>query len=551
MPLEGFTEYKNQDIEKYYTLGAWIGVTFGDIFDRIITSNPHKEALVDDRTRLTYAQLGEKVDRLAVGMMKIGIEKGDCVLVQLPNWGEFVCAYFAIYKIGGAIVLLVSGHSQIEVSHLASLTNAKAWIVPQKYRKINYLPIIDSVLKTNPELEGRVILARSEDSGRFISLERLMQDAELNEETLRDLANRRPDPNEVAILLPTGGTTGLPKVAPRTHNSFVCNGMYKGKALELCPDDITLIFSPVGHNLAINGGINPTILNQGTLVLLDSTRPEDFCRTAQKESVTYAPIVPALANRVVNFDGLKDYDVSSLKRVGAGGQSPTFELIRNFQEKIGCRYLNSFGMVEGPAIQVRMDDDPEIVFHAAGRPVCPYDEFKVIDVDGRDLPPGKEGELVAKGPGIFTGYLGSPEKNREAFTEDDFFRTGDLATIDERGNVSITGRIKDIIIRGGENITASDIEGLIVAHPDVEDVATVGMPDKELGERACAYIKLKAGASKFSLDDLSSFMQGRGASKLLIPERIEFIDEIPLTKVGKADKRALREDIKRRLGITQ
>jgi 2,3-dihydroxybenzoate-AMP ligase len=217
-------------------------------------------------------------------------------------------------------------------------------------------------------------------------------------------------------------------------------------------------------------------------------------------------------------------------------------------EKIGCKYLNSFGMVEGPTTQVRMDDDTEIVLNTAGRPVCPYDEFKVIDAAGKEPATNKEGELAAKGPCIFTGYLSSPGKNSESFTEDGFFRTGDLATIDDRGNVKITGRIKDIIIRGGENITASDVEGLIAAHPDVEDVAVVGMPDKELGERVCAYIRLKVKTKKFGLDELSSFMRNKGASNPLIPEKIEFLDEIPLTKVGKADKNALRKDIRNRLG---
>jgi len=549
MPMEGFTEYKKEDAEKYFKEGAWTGLTFGDVFDRASELNPDKEALVDDRVRLTYAQLREKVDKLAIGMMKLGIKKGDSVLVQLPNWGEFIYSYFAIYKIGAAIVLLVTGHSDVEVGHLASLADAKAWIVPEKYRKTDYLPIIDSVLKTNPELEGRVILVRSEDSGRFVTMERLIQDAELNEANLRELADKRPDPEDVAIVLPTGGTTGLPKAAPRTHNDFICTGTYKGKALEVGSDDTTLLFSPVGHNLAINGGLNPTILGHGRLVLLDSTRPEDFCSIVQKEKVTYTPVVPALVTRIVNFEGLKDYDLSSLKRMGPGGQGSPPELIKSVLENMGCKYLNSFGMVEGPTIQVRMDDEPDIVLNTAGRPVCPYDEFKVIDADGKDLPPNKEGELVGKGPCIFTGYLKSPEKNKEAFTADGFFRTGDLATIDEKGNVKITGRIKDIIIRGGENITASDVEGLITAHPDVEDAAVVGMPDKVLGEKACAYIKLKAGAAKFGLDELASFMQSKGASKLLIPERIEFIDEIPLTKVGKADKKALREDIKKRLGI--
>ncbi len=547
MPTEGFIEYKKEDAGKYTKMRWWLGITLGDMLDKASDLDPNKEALVDDRNRLTYSQLREKVDRLAIGLIKLGIKKGDRVLLQLPNWSEFVCSFFALHKIGAVIVLLLPRHMQIEINHLCRLTEATAWIVPEKHRKIDYLPIIDDVVKANPRLE-HVILVRAKENARFISLERLIQDVDLSQDNIRELTDRRPDPIEVAIILPTGGTTGLPKAAPRTHNNTVCEAKYKSRAREQNSNDICLIAIPLEHNLAL-AAMNSTIFSLGKIVLLDSTNPEGFCTTVQREKVTCGPIVPALVMRVVNFDGLKSYDLSSLKRLYVGGEKTSPDIIRAIYERVGYIYVTAFGMAEGPTCTTRLDDDLDIIFNTIGRPCCPHDEFMVIDQDERGLPPDTEGELVAKGPGVFTGYLKSPEENKKAFTKDGFFRTGDLAIIDNSGNIKITGRIKDIIIRGGENVSPSEIEELIITHPGVEDVSVIGMPDKELGERICAYIKPTAG-TELSFEEITSFLKSKGASVFQLPERIELIDSIPLTKVDKADKKALREDIKKRLGIS-
>ena len=545
-PIEGFMGYKREDAEKYSNLGCWLGIPLGDIVDRAAELSPDKEALVEDSSRLTFSHLREKVDRLAIGLIKLGIKKGDHVLVQLPNWSEFVYSVFALQKIGAIAILLLPRHMQIEINHFCNLTRAKAWIVPEKHRGIDYLPIIDDVRKANPHLE-HIILVRPEKNSQFISLEKLIQDADVNQDNIRELSKRRPDPIGVAIILSTGGTTGLPKAVPRTHNDLVCEANYKARAREQSSHDICLITIPLEHNLGF-AAMNSTIFSFGKIVLLDSTKAEDFCAVVQREKVTRAPIVSALVMRIINFDGLKSYDLSSLRALYVGGAKTPPQVIRAIHEKIGHVYITAFGMSEGPTCTTRLDDAPDIIFNSIGRPCCPYDEFKVVSQDGRELPPNTEGELAAKGPGVFAGYLKLPEENKKAFTKDGFFRTGDLAIIDAAGYIKITGRIKDIIIRGGENISPSEIEELIITHPSVEDVSVIGMPDKELGERVCAYIK-PVSEVKLSLEDIVSFLKNKGASVLQLPERIELVDSIPMTKAGKADKKALREDVKRRLGI--
>ena len=547
MLLEGFTPYKKEDAERYNRLRWWAGLTFGDILDKAADIYPDKEALVDSRTRLTYAQVREKANRLAISLMELGIKAQDRVLVQLPNWNEFVYSYFALQKIGSIPVLLIARYRQYEINHLCHLTQATAWIVPEKYGKINYLPIIDDVLKDNPQTR-HAVLVRGKGHKPLLSLEKLIEDARLTEENLVKLADRRPDPMQVAHMGPTGGTTGLPKVVPRTHNDYLCRAEYVARGWELTSNDTLLAVAPVGHDLTSSIGLCPTIFAFGKVVMLDSTEPEDICRAIQKEKITALAWTPALAHRLVNFEDLKDYDMSSLKKMYCGGGASPPDLVKEVNEKLGCIFINAYGGTEGMTVQTRLNYDIEMVHRSVGKPTCPYDIYRVVDENGRQLPPNSPGELLVKGPGVFTGYYNAPEENKKALDKDGFFRTGDLAKFDDSGNIILTGRIREIIKRGGESISAVEIENLIVTHSDVAAVAVSGMPDPVMGEKACAYIQPKPGA-KLSFEEIISFLKGKDASVLQLPERIEFIDSLPLTKARKLDKRALEEDIKKKIKI--
>ncbi len=229
-----------------------------------------------------------------------------------------------------------------------------------------------------------------------------------------------------------------------------------------------------------------------------------------------------------------------------GGEPSTPELVREVYKKIGCTYINEFGMTEGLVTRTALDDDVEVICNTVGRPTCPYNTVKVLDGHGKELPRNEDGEMVVKGPTIFAGYVKNPEENKKSFTADGYFRTGDMARIDEKGNLKITGRIKDLIIRGGENVSPVQVEELVEIHPHVADVAVIGMPDRELGERVCAYVRPVAG-QKVTEKELKEFLESKGASKLLIPEKFVFVDTLPMTAAGKHDKKALREGIKRRI----
>ena len=544
MAIEGFTEYAQADREKYNLRRWWLGMTWSDLVDKASDIYPDKVALVDGVISMTYGELRNKVDRLAVALMNLGIKEKDWVLLQFPNWHEYIISFFAMQKIGALTVLLIPRHTQTEINHFASLTRPVAWILPSRYGKIDYQPIIDDVTKENPQITN-IIQVRAE-KGSYPTLYELIEKTELTPENLKALDARRPDPDEVSHIMPTGGSTGLPKASVRTHNSYITNVEYHAKVWEITSNDTLMVITPVGHSMAMHWGIGAAFINYAKLVLLDSTAPEDICAWIEKEKVTAVPSVPALITRMVTMEGLEKYDLTSLKKISLGGAPSTPELLKNAYEKLKCLVINAFGSSEGTNISTRPGDPIETILNSVGRPACPYDTIKIIDEAGNEVAPMAEGELVSKGPGIFTGYFRSEAENADTFTPDGFFKTGDKARKDHKGNITITGRIKDIINRGGEKISAIDIENRMCAHPAVHEAAVVGMPDAVLGERICAYVVMKAGQT-VTFEEIVTFLKQGGASVQQLPERVEFATELPVTKIGKIDKKALREDIKAKL----
>jgi 2,3-dihydroxybenzoate-AMP ligase/mycobactin salicyl-AMP ligase len=543
MAIEGFTEYANEDRDRYNRKKWWLGMTWGDMFDKATDIYPDKVGLVDGVGQWTYSQLREKVDRLAISLMKLGIKPRDWVLLQFPNWHEYIISFFAMQKIGALTVLLIPRHNQSEINHLCALSKPVAWIVPNRYGKIDYQPIIDDVLKENSQLK-HVIQVRADRNDVYPTLDELIEKAELTGENLKALDDRRPDPDEVSHIMPTGGTTGLPKASVRTHNSYITNVEYHSRAWEISSNDTIMVITPVGHSMAMHWGIGAAIINFAKLVLLDSVQAEDICECIQKEKVTAIPSVPALVTRIVTMEGLDRYNLNSLRSISLGGAPSTPELIRAVHEKLKCTVVNGFGSSEGTNTATRPGDSIDIICNSVGRKVCPYDTIKIIDETGIEVSFGTEGELVSKGPGIFTGYFKSPEENSQIFTHDGFFKTGDKARKDQFGNITITGRIKDIINRGGEKISALETENRLSSHAGIRETAVVGMPDQVLGERICAYVVLRPGVH-LTFSEIIAFLKGRGASVQQLPERIEFVEELPITKVGKIDKKILREDIKK------
>lgn len=548
MSIEGTTPYPEEAASLYELRRWWLGLTMGDVFDKTCDLYPGKEALVGMGKRYSYMELRSLVEIMAYNLHQQGFVPGDVVLLQLPNWPEFVISYFALQKAGLIPVLLTVNHTSREIVHLADLTGPKGWVLPCHYRKTDYLDLIRQVREKSPDLEKAIVVGLG-DSGEFTPFERLLEpETQATREEIREtLEGLRPNPRTICHVLPSGGTTGLPKCAPRTHNDYLCNVEYCSRAWDLTPTDRVLVGTTVGHNLALLVTVTGSVFQGATMILLDSSYPQDFCEIIQAEKISCTGLVPTLISRIANFEDLERYDLRSLKRIYVGAANSPPDLVRKVEERIGARYINAFGMVEGPLAQSRPEDSLEIRSHTIGRPCCPYDALVTLDEKGNLTPPGVEGELAAKGPGIFTGYYRNPQANRDSFTPDGFFRSGDLAVINEQGIIRITGRIKDIIIRGGENIAARDVEDVLSSHPGVEYAAVVGMSDPELGEKVCAFIK-RASGHTLDRDTLLKHMADMQAPKSHFPAHVEFVDAIPLTAAGKADKISLKRQIVARLG---
>jgi len=549
--LKGFIPYKEEVIRQYVESGAWENLTYGDLLDRASSQHPDNVAVVDEKNRLTYKELKEKVDRFAIALLRLGVKPHDRMVIQLPNRYEFVVAFYAFQKIGVVPVLAIPRHGYQEISTFFRSTDAVGWVVPTRDSKILFLPLIEQIRAKIKAV--KFIIMPEEDDGVLppyaLSMDKLIHNVEVKDYGPHYLDQFRPDPNDVSVLIPTGGTTGLPKMVPRSHNSLIVTNRYISKDIDA--SDSLLQATPVGHAMAMQGAVNCAIYRAATLVLQRIPRPTEILETIQREKVTRVFLVPTQLEGVINHPDLAKYDLSSLKIVGTTGSELPKETAKKAAEyfaQLGCKFSgNALGASEGLLTQGDPNDPLEVQLETVGRNVTPASDYKVIDENEQEVPLNQEGELVAKGPEVFTGYYNMREaETRAVFTKDGYYRTGDLAKIDERGYITITGRKKDVIMRGGETLVPSEMEALIRKHPQVEAVAVVGMPDLKMGERACAYVVPKRGKS-VTFDEMIGFLKSQGASLLLRPERLEIIDTLPLTTVGKVDKKALRKDIERKL----
>lgn len=390
MTLPGVIPFPQEFVKQYYRNRWWIGITLGEMLDRSCDLYFYKDSLVTEKVRLTYRELQKRVNQGAIAFLHLGIQKQDRVLLQIPNWAEFVYAYYGLHKIGAIPVMCIPRFSQREMEHFCKLIEAKAWIVARRFEKIDYLPIIQGI-QTQPFSPKHILIIESEENESSLpegtqSFNKLLEGVDLSQYPKDYLSSFRPDPGDICHLIPTGGSTGLPKLVPRTHNDFFCNFYFRARVWERSPRDITLIATPITHNMANEVSLNPTLLYGGKIVMISSTRSKEILEAIEKERVTNTILVVPQLQQIIDDPDLKQYDLSSLRVIAGAGSHVPSELIKKIYERIGCKFYNVFGMSEGPCAQTRWDDPEEVVLHTVGWPICPYDEFKVIDSKGNELP---------------------------------------------------------------------------------------------------------------------------------------------------------------------
>lgn len=531
--MDGFTPWPQEFAQRYRSAGYWSGLTLGDLPGRWAEAFGDRTAVVAGGERWTYRELGERSGRLAAGFRELGIGPGDRVVVQLPNVAEFFEVLFALFKMGAVPVVVLPAYRRSEVSYFCRFTGAVGYVVAGGQDGFDFRELARQVRSQAPGLR-QVIVAG--EPAEFLGLDAVR---EAGQEGGRPAA---VDPGGVALLHLSGGTTGVPKLIPRTHDDY----LYGARASAgLCGFDASTVYLcslPVAHQFSLSApGALGTFLSGGRVVLAPHPAPDAAFPLIERERATVAAVVPPVAALWLTAAEHTQHDLSSLGLLQVGGAKLSPALAARVRPVLGCGVQQVFGMTEGLLNFTRLDDPDELVFTTQGRPLSPEDEIRVVDDEDQDVALGEPGHLLVRGPNTIRGYYQAPEYNQIAFTPDGFYRTGDIVRQTPTGHLVVVGRAKDQINRGGVKIAAEDVENHLLAHPGVAEAAVVAMPDAFLGERICAYVV--PGDPRPTAPELTGFVRSRGLADYKVPDRIEFLDALPRTAVGKISKQQLRDRI--------
>ncbi|MER6352747.1 AMP-binding protein [Streptomyces sp. NPDC001634] len=532
----------------YADKGYWTGETIGDALLEVADATPDAIALVDGTRRLTHRQLAERADATALRLAELGLRPDDRLVVQLPNTVEFVVLTYACLRLGVIPVMALPGHRRHEISHLVEHSEAVGIAVPDVLKDFDHQDMAAAVADESSTVRHLLVLGDKIGDGAVDLRELCSSPEEGAAADTRDaLDTYRPDSRSIAVFLLSGGTTGLPKLIARTHDDYLYNARRSAEVSGFGADTVYFAALPLGHNfpLACPGLLGALLC--GGRVVLGSPSPEKAFTLIEQERVTATAVVPAIAQRWLDHRrSHPDADLGSLRVLQVGGSRLADQVARRVRPELGCTLQQVFGMAEGLLNYTRLYDSEDVICTTQGRPMCEDDELRVVDELGEPVPDGTPGVLLTRGPYTPRGYYHAEEQNARAFTEDGWYRTGDVVRLRADGNLVVEGRDKDMIIRGGENISAEEIENLAYQTPGVARVAAVAMPDAELGERVCLYVVPEAGRS-VTLADVHEVMDRVGVARFKFPDRLVVVPELVATKVGKIDKKALRADISRRL----
>jgi mycobactin salicyl-AMP ligase len=529
--LEGFVPFPPDRAANYRAAGYWSGRTVDSMLSDAAQNWSARVAVVDANgpQRLTFAQLDERADRAAAGLAELGVAAGDRVLLQLPNSCEFAVALFALLRVGAIPVMCLTGHRAAELGHFAAVSEATALLIPDSASGFDYRPMAQQLSRDHPGLCHVIV---DGDPGPFTSWSQVCASNVQRPEA------HSPDPESPALLLVSGGTTGTPKLIPRTHNDYVYNATASAELCKLTAEDVYLAALPAAHNfpLACPGLLGAIAVGART-VFLSNPSPESAFGAIARHGVTVTALVPALANLWAQATEWEPEAPTSLRLLQVGGAKLEANDAQRVRETLTPGLQQVFGMAEGLLNYTRPGDPPNVVDHTQGRPLCVDDELRIVDDAGQAVPAGTEGELLVRGPYTFNGYFRADEANARCFDPQGFYRSGDLVRQHPDGNLEVTGRVKDVIHRGGETIPAADLEEHLRTHPAISSAAAVALPDPYLGETICAAVVFSG--SPVTLTELNAYLDQRGVARHARPDVLSVMTSLPTTPVGKIDKKAI------------
>ena len=528
--LEGFTPWPADVADEYRRQGYWRGVDLGSLLRSWAERYGDRVALVHEGIRVTYTELDAWADRMAAGFLAHGIRPGERLLFQLPNVPEFAAAFFGLLRAGVHPVFALPAHRATELRHLAEAADAVGYVGPHTHLGFDHADVVRGLAAEMPALRHLFVHGAADG---FTSL------ADVGRAAPVELPE--VNPSNVAFFLLSGGTTALPKLVPRTHDDYEYQIRASAAACGVSGADTFLAALPAQFNFCLGAPGWMATLNVGGTVVFAEEATADVCfELIERERVTFTAVVPTVAKMWLDEVEWSDHDLSTLRFLLIGGAPLSPELARQVRPGLGCVLTQVFGMAEGLLLYSAESDDEETRTTTQGRPLSPADEVRIVDDEGDDVPDGTSGHLLARGPYTIRGYFAAAEHNATAFV-DGFYRTGDVVRRTPDGSLVVTGRAKDVIIRGGNKISPAEIEGHLLTHPGVRQAAVVGMPDEYLGERTCAFVV--PSDEPATAADLKRALHDTGLADYKLPDRFEFIDELPLTPLRKIDRKELRARI--------
>ncbi|HEY8515785.1 MAG TPA: AMP-binding protein [Candidatus Binatia bacterium] len=555
--------------QSYRQRGLWPGVTLGESWARTVRARGDAIALVDGDLELSFTELARGVAALAKGLSTLGVRAGDAVAYQLPNWWEAAATLLATVSLGAHAVPIVPILRGREVAVILRQTRPRVVVVPDEHRGVDYPAQTKGALAAVRH-EAKLVVVRptralARDATPFAELLRTppARDAVPRTAAATDTTthaaptdattNAAPpspaavDPDALAVIIYTSGSTAEPKGAMHTHQTLTAELRSLVAAHGLSPSDRVLMPSPLTHVSGVIHGILAPALLGTSAVLEERWDPGRALRDVERHRVTYMIGAPTFLQEMLAHPDVGTRDLSSLRLFSCGGASVAPELMRAGRARIpGMVTKRSYGSSEFPTIATAgVEDALAHGLDTEGRALAGV-EIRITDADGRELPPGREGEIRARGPDCFLGYVDAA-LDAESFDDDGFFRTGDLGVLDEGGLLRVTGRVKDIIVRKGEKISAREVEDLLLEHPAIAAAALIPLADPATGERACACVQPAAGAEPPTLEQVVAFLRARDLTPQKLPEQLEVVHEFPRTPSGKIHKRLLRETIERRV----
>ncbi|AWT55356.1 2,3-dihydroxybenzoate-AMP ligase [Mycolicibacterium smegmatis MKD8] len=531
--LAGFTPFPAERAQAYRAAGYWRDQLLDSVLRTAARTWPDHIAVIDADHRHTYAELDRLADRAAAGIAGLGIRPGDRVLVQLPNTAEFAVALFGLLRAGAVPVMCLPGHRLAELTHFAEVSSAVALVVADTASGFDHRDLARELVRSHPNVRHVLV---DGDAAEFLSW------AEVTRAASGPVPDIAPDPATPALLLVSGGTTGAPKLIPRTHQDYVYNATASAELCRLTADDVYLVALPAAHNfpLACPGLLGAMTVGATTVFTTDPS-PEAAFAAIDEHGVTVTALVPALAKLWAQACAWEPLAPKTLRLLQVGGAklaAPDAALVRGALTP-GLQQV--FGMAEGLLNYTRIGDPPEVLENTQGRPLSPDDEIRIVDEVGNEVPPGAEGELLVRGPYTLNGYFNAEAANERSFSPDGFYRSGDrvrrFADGPLAGYLEVTGRIKDVIVRGGENVSALDLEEHLLTHPSVWAAAAVALPDEFLGEKICAVVVFNG--PPVSLAELHAHLEQRGVAAHSRPDALVPMPSLPTTAVGKIDKKAI------------